>query len=171
MKQFDKTWMKVAIVQVMTNQAFSGMFDGTGKTMGYLEACRAIHVPSGTIMIFTRDEGYHSSGWFKNPDYERCIHLSLSFRDPLTLKYVSKDNKLTKEWVDLFFHGCMDKVWAEPPSYEEGKKTETWHYRVFCDPMWQPLLPRGEVYSKEFTEKGWKSFSELKEDVSNVIGG
>lgn len=33
--------------------------------------------------------------------------------------------------------------------------------QVFCDPAWQPLKPRGEVYTREFTEVGWKSFSEL----------
>ena len=26
---------------------------------------------------------------------------------------------------------------------------------------WQPVFPRGEVYSKQFTEKSWKSYSEL----------
>ena len=39
-----------------------------------------------------------------------------------------------------------------------------YHYRLFCDEGWQPLKPRGEVYTRDFIEKGWKSFSELHAD-------
>lgn len=31
------------------------------------------------IVIMTRDIGYHTSGWWKNPDYERCFHVSISY--------------------------------------------------------------------------------------------
>ena len=41
------------------------------------------------------------------------------------------------------------------------KRAEVYHYRLFCDEGWQPIMPRGEVYSTQFTELGWKSFSEL----------
>lgn len=36
-----------------------------------------------------------------------------------------------------------------------------YHYRLFCDEAWKPIMPRGEVYSTQFTERGWKSFSDL----------
>jgi hypothetical protein len=41
---------------------------------------------------------------------------------------------------------------------------------VFCDERWQPILPRGEVYSREFTEKGWKSFSEMNGGKPRIEG-
>ena len=33
--------------------------------------------------------------------------------------------------------------------------------RPLCDTHWRPILPRKEVYSKDFTELGWKSASEV----------
>jgi hypothetical protein len=36
-----------------------------------------------------------------------------------------------------------------------------WHYRLFADPSWAAIVPRGEVYSTELTEAGYLSFSEL----------
>ena len=127
-----------------------------------LKSCTAKHLATGTLLIFTHDSGMHSSGWWKNPDYERCWHLSVSFRDPITGEIAPKDTKLTDEWLDAFYGDDCRYVWAEPPYSAGGKVHGVWHYRVFCDPAWQPILPRGEVYSKEFTEKGWMSFSELK---------
>jgi hypothetical protein len=35
------------------------------------------------------------------------------------------------------------------------------HWRVFCDIIWQAIMPRGEVYSRELTERGWQSWSDL----------
>ena len=52
-------------------------------------------------------------------------------------------------------------TWCEGPYTAEGKQCGVFHYRLFCDPAWQPLKPRGEVYTREFTEAGWKSYSEL----------
>lgn len=104
----------------------------------------------------------HSSGWWKNPDYERCWHLSLSFRDPITGENAPKDSALTNEWLEAFYADDQRYIWAEPPYTQGGKTNEVWHYRIFCNPSWAPILPRGEVYSKEFTERGWMSFSELK---------
>lgn len=41
------------------------------------------------------------------------------------------------------------------------------HYRLFCDKAWKPILPRGEVYSKDWTPADWKSWS----DVHGVENG
>jgi hypothetical protein len=32
---------------------------------------------------------------------------------------------------------------------------------LFCDAQWQPILPRKEVYTREFTEAGWRSASQV----------
>lgn len=137
------------------------LFDGrdTPQNMIVLDKCHAWYNTT-TSLIFTRDIGYHSGGWWKNPDYERCYHLSLSFCAPNGERQ-PKSERLTKEWVELFYQDHVNLVWAEPPYFEVGKKDDTWHYRLFCDEHWQPILPRGEVYSTQFTERGWKSWSEL----------
>jgi len=70
---------------------------------------------------------------------------------------------LDKAWLEVFYGDDCRYIWAEPPYSEEGRKSDIWHYRLFCDINWQPILPRGEVYSKDFTEKGWKSFSEINQ--------
>jgi len=68
---------------------------------------------------------------------------------------------------------CDDRrlLWIEPPYSPEGRRSDVHHYRLFCDEHWQPIKPRGEVYSTDFTEKGWKSFSELhaNDELRNVV--
>lgn len=59
------------------------------------------------------------------------------------------------------FHDSRRWLWCEGPFTEAGKQCSVFHYRLFCNPEWQPLKPRGEVYNRDFTEAGWKSFSEL----------
>jgi hypothetical protein len=121
------------------------------------------------VMIFSRDVGHHSGGWLKNPDYERCWHLSLSFRGsdghPMNparrLERAPQMHRLAERLCDLFYGTNTRYIWAEPPFSKIGKRYQVWHYRVFCNEAWHPIVPRGEVYSKELTEKGWKSFSEL----------
>lgn len=127
-----------------------------------MSAAAAFHAPSGTWLIYTRDTGHHSSGWFKNPDYERCLHLSLSFTEPhRPLARRPRDYVLSDGWARLFFGDALRWAWAEPPVSARARELEVWHYRVFCDRFWLPLKPRGEVYSTEFTERGWKSATEL----------
>lgn len=173
MRTFDRHWLMEGVAKQMQREARSGTFDGTIRTAPlyraemrkpYLARCTAFHVSTGTMLIFTRDEGMHSSGWWKNPDFERCLHLSLSFKDPLTMQPAPRDIRASKEWVEAFFHDDKRLIWAEPPYSPEGKSSEVWHYRVFCDPLWTPCLPRKEVYSRDFTEIGWQSFSELNFD-------
>lgn len=165
MRVFRDHWLKAGVAQEMRRVAIhSGTYDGiaTEANLRLIDGCRARHEPTGTLLIFTRDAGAHSGGWWKNPDYERCWHLSLSFEDPETGEAAPKDVKLTQEWLELFFGEYQRLLWAEPPYTPQGKRKDVWHYRLFCDPSWTPLLPRGEVYTKQFTESGWMSFSELR---------
>lgn len=151
------------LITAMKRHAATGFFDGRSQTPYFHNAFR-FHKPTGTSLCFTRDSGMHTCGWFKNPDYERCFHLSISFRDPETRESVPFDYKTARFWVRAFYGDWQRYSWHEPPSTEPGINREVHHYRVFCDPHWYPILPRGEVYSKELTEIGWKSFSELKDE-------
>lgn len=154
-----------SVVTEAISRAYGGVFDGDRMTP-YISNCRFFHPMSGSVVCFTRDVGHHKSGWWKNPDYERCFHLSLSFLDPIIGENAPKNNKLTMQWVDLFYGDSKRLVWAESPVSKKGKASDVWHYRVFCDEHWRPMKPRGEVYGKELTKAGWKSFSEVQAEMT-----
>jgi hypothetical protein len=151
----------------LKREALHGVLGG-GNTLSdqiYLDLCSGFHSPSGIVVIYTRDVGMHTSGWFKNPDYERCLHLSLSFKEPMRPTVsLPFDSKAAAEWVDIFFGENKRYAWFETPKSRDGREMDVRHWRVFCDEYWQPILPRKEVYTTEFTEKGWKSFSEVYPD-------
>lgn len=149
----------------------------------YFNMCRHYHRHTGTFLIFTRDTGHHSSGWMKNPEFERCLHLSLSFRPKAT---VYDEGLLTsgnwvnllrnsdlgepepfaiaraKPWIDALFHPDANLAWHEPSFSDMGKARDVHHFRLFCDAGWNAIKPRGEVYSTELTKRGWKSWSEVQ---------
>jgi hypothetical protein len=143
----------------------------TPDAHGYTAWIRVTHVDAATdvltAIIFSRDEGHHTSGWFKNPDYERCWHLSLSFWAIMppgvapVLRPIHTQPELTQRWLKLFFGEAQRYLWVESPKSDEGKRADVWHYRVFVDELWRPIIPRGEVYSTELTERGWRSWSEV----------
>lgn len=159
----------------MRRCAKRGVFDGreTPSALAYLHDCRRIHQETQTVLIYTRDTGHHTSGWFKNPDYERCLHLSLSPAPRLVivpgLERAELDKEITSLWVRAFFGDHARLAWAESPKTPQGKSRGVWHWRVFCDEHWQSIQPRGEVYSREFTEAGWLSASELGVAIESVV--
>lgn len=173
MRVFDKHWRLASVATQMRRKAvISRFYNGldTLENRALMDSCTGFHAPTGSVLIFTRDVGHHSSGWWKNPQYERCWHLSVSFRVSLwSDEPRPKDVKVTDEWIDVFYGADKRYVWAEPPYTSPGKLREVWHYRVFCNPAWQPIVPHGEVYSRELTEEGWLSFSELRSDHARAL--
>jgi hypothetical protein len=155
--------------------------DDTPEERAYYRRCTHFHAHSGSLIMFTRDAGHHSSGWMKNPDYERCLHVSLSFRIPMPNWPVDRlvgvefaknffgyvelwqfNSTLADQWVQAILgHDAAKLSWHEGPFSQQGKEAGVQHWRVFCDRSWSPIHPRGEVYNKEFAEKGWKSYSDL----------
>lgn len=147
-------------------RAQRGFYDGRAddRNMKLLRQCShlyAINPVCSARMIYTRDAGHHSHGWWKNPDYERCLHLSMSFcvnPSDAPLPYMPKE---AEKIAGAFFGDDASKCWVEPPCTPEGKRNGVHHYRLFCDEGWQPILPRGEVYDRRDTPADWKSFSEI----------
>ena len=134
------------------------------QNMKLMRQCRhmlAINPAVSARVIYTRDSGHHTSGWWKNPDYERCLHLSISFVMNPNSAPLPFDRKTAQRIAESFFEADVRKCWIEPPYSPEGKACDVHHYRLFCDPSWKAILPRGEVYSREQTPFGWKSFSEI----------
>lgn len=153
MKTIDRYYLDFNAFDRIKKTAANGFFDGR-STSSYLGGCRWWWEKYECVVIFTRDVGYHTGGWWKNPDYEQCWHLSISFPG-------GKSKSILDKIIDGLFGSAKNLIWVEPPYSDEGKKNEVWHYRLFCDEYWQPIKPRGEVYSTQFTERGWKSYSEL----------
>jgi hypothetical protein len=138
-------------------------FDGTDAMLRIVKAAKWDDSVLSLRLIFTRDTGHHTSGWFKNPDYERCLHLSISPAALAPQTTCDRDPPTDIEKIlvpAVFGHGARF-AWRESPKTPLGKAHRVQHWRVFCDHTWQPILPRKEVYSREFTEKGWRSASEL----------
>lgn len=146
-----------SFVKAIKEQAGRGLFDGTEHTARYMYRCRHQCPNTHALLIFSRDTGHHTSGWWKNPDYERCYHLSISFED-------GHSRKMAERWCKALFGDHVAKLWIEPPYSPAGKARDVWHYRLFCDAGWEPLVPRGEVYSKDWTPADWKSWSDLHGD-------
>lgn len=150
----------------------------------YMRRCTHFHWQTGTMILFTRDTGHHTGGWLKNPDFERCFHLSLSFREPYPERPASElanvarlaglmtaagthippahyDDRLAESWARAVLGEDVRFAWVESAKSREGIVLGVRHYRVFCDLGWRPIMPRGEVYSRELTARGWRSFSDL----------
>jgi hypothetical protein len=161
------------IARDMRRQAKRFIFRGRNDLtdQATIAACRRI--AHGTVLIFTRDVGHHACGWWKNPEYERCYHLSMSAPPALiwTPDTPELNDDLELAWLKAFFKDKLNMLWFEGPYSPEGKAHNVKHWRLFCDPAWQPIIPRGEVYTREFTEAGWKSFSEVQaeREASRII--
>jgi hypothetical protein len=147
-------------------RANRGTYDGRvdSRNMWLMRQCShlyAINPEVSARLIYTRDVGHHTSGWFKNPDYERCLHLSISFCVNPTDAPLPFDHKAAETIARAFFEDAARKCWIEPPYSQEGWRFGVHHYRLFCNEAWQPILPRGEVYDRRDTPADWKSFSEI----------
>lgn len=149
-------------------RAQRGLFDGmqTPANMRLIAYCRhrlRIDMERVALVLFTRDIGHNSSGWWKNPDYERCWHLSISFIALKDGERLSFDKSEAEKIARAFFADDVRLTWLEPPYSPHGKISDVWHYRLFADPSWAPFKPRGEVYSRDWTPAGWRSFSDIHE--------
>lgn len=152
------------LVRLARFRAAQGLYTGkVGRESGRLLR-RCIHeIPLSpehfVRLAYTRDVGHHTGGWWKNPDYERCQHLSLSYWSESIP--IEPDRAVSGMLARAFWPDFYRMAWIEGPVSPEGKSAHVWHYRVFCDPAWQPIMPRGEVYSREYTEAGYRTFSEI----------
>jgi hypothetical protein len=112
-------------------------------------------------IIYSRDVGHHESGWWKNPGYERCLHLSVSFLTWISRTPLPYIPKVAERIGRAFWGDDVRKSWIEGPYTPQGRTCDVHHFRLFCDPAWSPIQPRGEVYSRENTPSDWRSFSEI----------
>lgn len=158
------------VARMMRRRAMkSPIYDGreTSRNIAILRGCTWHYAPLDARMILSRDEGMHSSGWWKNPDYERCWHLSLSFAHVSPLigvpeESLPQDHKSAAAICEAIFGEDRRRLWVESPFSDHGRGRDVWHYRLFVDPTWAgSIIPRREVYSRDHTDARWKSWSDL----------
>lgn len=164
-------WIARVLQVAATDMLITGRM--TPAEQAHIRRCHHDSDLTRTRIIFTRDTGHHSSGWMKNPDYERCFHLSLSEypADVITRGHLLEFHEPRTQalWLRAFFGEHARLTWCETAKSPEGIKRGVLHWRLFADAHWKPILPRGEVYSTEFTEKGWKSASELGNLITSPL--
>ena len=118
--------------------------------------------PRTTSITVTFDFGYAGSGWWKNAEYDRCLHLSITHP---TNRVVSRVDPRTKmpfnvfdcetptdaevwAWAVALFGTDAAKAWVEPAAstLDPYRLPNVVHARVFCDDH-GPIIPTGEVYN------------------------
>lgn len=153
---------KINLMRIMVAHTQTGVFRGRVSEikLPYFAHATRLHDVSGVSLTLTRDVGMHTSGWFKNPDYDKCWHLSIAMFEPGTDTERPFEMAEAEGWVRIFFEKHLNLLWHEGPT--DTAPMEVHHYRLMVNEVWIPILPRLEVYSKEFTEKNWKSFSEVQ---------
>ncbi|MDF2992493.1 MAG: hypothetical protein K0S37_3007 [Microbacterium sp.] len=105
-------------------------------------------------LIFTLDRGAHASGWWRNSQYETCLHLSIAARTTeLSPQLVEAPAIERRAWAFAMLGEDATKAWNEPPAGENDPhrsapaSRSTWHTRLFLDQHMHPIIPTGEVYT------------------------
>jgi hypothetical protein len=99
-------------------------------------------------VLYTFDIGYHSSGWWRNSDYERCYHLSVSHPGALGLPEAPSDDEV-RWWARLAWPKHYHMSWFEPPAgvLDPHRRPNVAHVRLFVDERKRPIQPEAEVYT------------------------
>lgn len=112
------------------------------------------------------DYHYHGSGWFKNSDFEQCLHVSVSHvdRGHQEVRHIPPDlgggvavgPKLETPtdaevwaWARAFFGDDARMAWVEPAAsvLDPYRMPNIVHLRLYYDQSMRPFMPSGEVYT------------------------
>lgn len=110
-----------------------------------------------TRVMLTLDVGTHASGWWRNSDYDRCLHLSISHPVVLAghvLRLEAATLDEVRAWARAAFPDHYRMTWTEPPAslfdqdvLLDRRRPGVWHVRLFLDRQNRPIQPEGEVYN------------------------
>jgi hypothetical protein len=112
-----------------------------------------------TRVLVSFDMGAHASGWWRNAEYDRCWHVSISH--PAGVVAGERPHHIeppsvaeTQAWARAAFPVPYRWCWLEPPaspdSYDvqqQRRRPGVAHIRLFLDRRSRAILPRGEVYN------------------------
>lgn len=143
-----------------------------------------------TRVLVSFDYGYHASGWFKNSDYEQCLHVSVSHPrtdrplvpkvdkvgqlGPAGTSYAGLDldapsDSELRAWGVAFFAECAPMSWLEPPCspLDPYRQPGVGHLRLYYDRQGLPFMPEGEPYLL----KPWKDGTSPAKVTEGAAGG
>lgn len=118
-----------------------------------------------TNVLCSFDQHYHGSGWFKNSDYEQCLHVSVSHvGDTQELRHIPAElgggvtvaptletasDAEVWAWAVAFFGDDAPKAWLEPACspLDPYRMPNIAHVRLYYDQAMHPFMPEGEVYT------------------------
>lgn len=174
----EPTPAQATIARAMRREADRGWYIGTAETLDAYGSRRVLQSraePELLIsLLLTKDKMHHSVGWWRNAEYEYCIHASMSsltsedaakhdrklrlmagtgFKVPMP-PYVEIPDLDLRSWAHAIFGEHVNKVWFEPGgtdprlTREEARgRSHMKHLRMFLDPeTFEPFIPKGEVY-------------------------
>lgn len=101
-----------------------------------------------TSVLFTFEFGAHGCGWWRNSDYDRCQHLSVTHLTGLGHVQAPTDAEV-RAWARAAFGKYVVWTWTEPPAstLDPYRLPGVAHVRLFLDKQDHPILPEGEVYT------------------------
>lgn len=136
-------------------------YDGGGKPnlKLYRRVSQILDPTAPLTVAVVFDYGHHVSGWFRNSDYDRCLHLSRSapepgppvsllrvysaqYGHPVSAGFMPIPQREVELWTRLCFGEHVRWVWHESGQYVR----HVVHLRLFHDRDNQPVFPLGEVY-------------------------
>ncbi len=128
MKQLDFDFDSIA--NRMRYRARSGAHcgDRSVRELAYIKKCSARD--GSTTLVFTRDFGNHQFAWLADPAHDRCWHLSIACSDS-----IERD-----AWLRALFGEHVEHLWGQSCVSLYGQQRGVWHWRLFCDENWQPLI-------------------------------
>ena len=99
-------------------------------------------------MLCTFDVGHHASCWWKNAQYEQCLHVSVSHPSAVRSELGSPSDAEQRAWGRAFFQADAPKAWVEPPAstLDPYRLPNVTHLRLFYNSDMEPFIPQGEVY-------------------------
>lgn len=173
----EPTAEHLSIGRQMRAKVRKGWYIGTPETLEWFGARRfttARTTPELSVqLLLSRDKMHHSVGWWRNAEYEYCLHLSISVRERLAvtgaaaepdrkhaaalfnaIPYEDMPHEELRYWSQIIFGEHIDKLWIEPGGtdprlslVEAHDRRAINHLRLFFDPQtFVPFIPEGEVY-------------------------
>lgn len=151
-------WARMAVRRARALPVYDGDIE---RNSWIVEFARDFLVPLRAVVILTRDNMV-KLGWWKNFEFENCLHLSISFRDPATLFTIDWDDRSARKIVEAVFGASRSMTWWEPAYTPEGKTRGVQHWRLFYAPDWMtPIHPKGEPHTLN-VPAGWRGWTEYQ---------
>jgi hypothetical protein len=169
------------VIRTMVRRAFNNPWKGNQPLLDkrhVLDTTAILEPGRPTRILCTFDYNYHGSGWFKNSEFEQCLHVSVSHPHwDRSRVHVDKTGQLGAgagaryagydletpteeecwEWGKAFFGEHAPKAWIEPAAsvLDLYRSPNIVHLRLYYDEHLEPFMPTAEPYAvvKPWSEK------------------